>query len=275
MDPVAFSIGPLSFGWYGLMYLFGFAGGGYLGYLQARRDNNSWNAQMVQDFIFYVALGVIIGGRLGYVVFYNLDYFLSNPLQILQIWNGGMSFHGGFLGVCVAVILFSRQFSMPILQVGDFVATATTPGLAFGRLGNFINSELWGKVTDSSWGMWMQDVQLGLIKRYPSQLYEMVLEGIVLGIICWFVYKRFSLRAGMTIGAFMIGYGVFRSIVEFFRVPDAHLGYLAFDWLTMGQILSLPMILIGIGFCVWASSNTAIDMKVIRKESKRHLRRYT
>nr|MCH9749247.1 prolipoprotein diacylglyceryl transferase [Pseudomonadota bacterium] len=201
-----------------------------------------WNSQQIEDLIFYGAIGVIVGGRLGYMLFYNLPNVLSDPLSIFAIQGGGMSFHGGFLGVLFAMALFNRKYHKSFFATMDFVAPLVPLGLGFGRMGNFINGELWGKVTTSPFGMFIQEQG---VARYPSQLYEAFLEGLVLFIILW-VYSQ-KLRPLMSVSAlFLIFYGLFRFIIEFVRVPDAQLGYLAFNWLTMGQLLSLPMIIFGV-----------------------------
>jgi phosphatidylglycerol:prolipoprotein diacylglycerol transferase len=192
--------------------------------------------------IFYGALGVVLGGRIGYMLFYNLPNFLSDPLSIFAIQGGGMSFHGGFLGVLLAMVLFNRKYDKTFFSTMDFVAPLVPLGLGFGRMGNFINGELWGKVTTNPMGMYIQEQG---VSRYPSQLYEAFLEGLVLFIILWVFSAK--PRPLMSVSAlFLIFYGLFRFIIEFVRVPDVQLGYLAFDWLTMGQLLSLPMIILGI-----------------------------
>jgi phosphatidylglycerol:prolipoprotein diacylglycerol transferase len=244
-DPIALSIGPVDIGWYGLMYLFGFAGGWLMGRQQCKRKHSQWTTLMVDDIVFYIALGVILGGRLGYVLFYNLDYYAQNPLAIFQIWQGGMAFHGGLVGVIVAMGLFARKYKVSIFTISDFVAPCVAPGLGFGRIGNFINSELWGKVTDSPFGMTMVDPVLGSVKRYPTQLLESLLEGLFIGVILWIVGKKPTPPMFIS-GLFLLLYGLFRSFVELFRLPDAHIGYLLGDWLTMGHILSFPMVAIGL-----------------------------
>lgn len=251
IDPVALSLGPLSIHWYGLMYLFGFAGGWALGLLRARKIS-PWNAEWVGDLLFYVALGVILGGRLGYILFYDLAHYLDAPLDVLKVWQGGMSFHGGLLGVIFAMGLFARKTNQSLLAVGDFVAPLVTIGLFFGRIGNFINGELWGKVTDSPLGMAVYDPQLNaVVHKYPTQLLEALLEGLVLfALLLW--YGRKPRPFGSVAGLFLVGYGTFRFFVEFYRVPDIQIGYLYGDWLTMGQVLSTPMILAGLGLMLYA-----------------------
>ncbi len=241
INPIALDFGVIQIHWYGVMYLLAFASA-YLLANQRAKLSPDWNRQQVEDMIFYGALGVVLGGRIGYVLFYNLPYFAADPLSVFAIHNGGMSFHGGFLGVLLAMFLFNRKYNKTFFTTMDFVAPLVPLGLGFGRLGNFINNELWGQVTDSPFGFYIQ--QQG-VSRYPSQLYEGLLEGLVLFIILWAFSKKS--RPVMSVSAlFLIFYGLFRFVVEFVRVPDAQLGYLAFGWLTMGQILSLPMILFGI-----------------------------
>lgn len=246
IDPVALSLGPLSIHWYGLMYLAGFALFYFYGSWLAKKTER-WNSEMVSDFLFYGAVGVILGGRLGYILFYDFTHYLEAPLDVLKVWQGGMSFHGGLIGVSTAMFLYARKVKMQVLEVADFVAPLVPFGLFFGRIGNFINGELWGRVTDSPLGMLVFDPQLNqMVAKYPSQLLEALLEGVVLFIILA-LYTKKPRPLGSVAGLFLVLYGVFRSFVEFYRVPDQQLGYLLFDWVTMGQILSLPMILIGLG----------------------------
>jgi len=209
----------------------------------ADRSNGLWTRDQVSDLLFYSFLGVILGGRVGYVLFYQFEYFLSDPLYLFQIWQGGMSFHGGLLGVILAIFIFARKTKKNFLEVGDFVAPLVPIGLGMGRLGNFINAELWGRQTDVSWAMVFPTDPLQ-VPRHPSQLYEFALEGVVLFAILYMISRK-TRSLGLASGAFLIGYGVFRSIVEFFREPDAHLG-LYFSFISKGQILSIPMILVGI-----------------------------
>ncbi len=244
-DPIAFSAGPLSIHWYGLMYLVGFAVGGGLGWYRAAQPNSGWHSEEILDFIFYISVGVIIGGRMGYVVFYNLLFYLSDPLSIISIWDGGMSFHGGLLGVVVALYAYAKKTHRSIYAVADFLAPLCIPGLGFGRLGNFINQELWGRASDAPWAVLFHTMPD--TPRHPSQLYEFALEGVVLFIIVWYYSSR-PRPVGRVCGVFLLGYGCFRFFVEFFRQPDAHLGAVALDWMTMGQLLSLPMILAGLYF---------------------------
>lgn len=243
---MAFSVGPVSVHWYGLMYLAGFAAGYGLGVMRAARPGSGWNSNEVADVLFYIAIGVILGGRLGYVLFYNPAYYLQNPLEILQLWSGGMSFHGGLLGVIVAMAWFAHKTQRGFFQVADFIAPLTPLGLLAGRLGNFINQELWGRATDLPWAMVFPATDPARIPRHPSMLYEAFLEGVVLFAVLW-IYSRRPRLTGRVSGLFLICYGVFRFLVEFVREPDAHIGYLALDWLTMGQVLSIPMVLFGLG----------------------------
>ena len=242
-DPVAVQLGPLAIHWYGLMYLIGFLSLLWLGKRRIRQQPQSgWTDRDLDDILFYGALGVILGGRLGYVLFYQPGYFLLHPLEIFAVWQGGMSFHGGFLGVLAAMLLFSNKTGKPWLVIMDFVAPLVPIGLGAGRLGNFINGELWGRATDLPWAMVFP--QIDRLARHPSQLYEMLLEGVVLFIVLW----RYSARprpTGAVSALFLIGYGSARFVVEFAREPDAYLGLLSLG-MTMGQWLSAPMILAGI-----------------------------
>lgn len=242
IDPVLLDLGPLKVHWYGMMYLVGFALAWWLARIRAQRPGAPLDVAAVEDLIFYGALGAVLGGRLGYVVFYDLFKYLENPVEILMVWHGGMSFHGGILGVIVVMVWFARKHGITFFQLADFAAPMVPPGLGFGRIGNFINAELWGAPTDVAWGVVFPGAQG--IARHPSQLYEAFLEGLVLfGVLWWFSASPRPVRA--VSGLFLLGYGVFRILVEFVREPDAHLGYLAWGWVTMGQVLSLPMIIFG------------------------------
>jgi phosphatidylglycerol---prolipoprotein diacylglyceryl transferase len=250
-DPVVFSLGPLAVRWYGLMYVAGFIAFLVLGKWRARNGpDRGMDAKDVDDMLLYGVLGVILGGRLGYVFFYKPGYYLSNPVEILQVWSGGMSFHGGFLGVLVAVWLFCRLRHKSWLATMDFVAPLVPLGLAAGRLGNFINGELPGRPTTLPWGMWFPQVDPSPLARHPSQLYQFALEGVALFVILW-LYSAKPRPTGAVSGAFLVGYGVFRFIAEFGRQPDDFLGLLKFG-LSMGQWLSLPMVLIGVVMMGWA-----------------------
>jgi len=239
-DPVALQIGPLAIRWYGLMYLIGFVGGWWLARVRARRPDTACTPAQVDDLLFYVALGVILGGRVGYMLFYGWAQLAENPLSILRIWEGGMSFHGGFLGVLLALWLFARKVGERFWDVVDLVAPVVPVGLGAGRIGNFINGELWGAPTDLPWAFVVNGVA-----RHPSQLYEALLEGLVLFVVLW-VYASKPRPTMAVSGMFALCYGLFRSAVEFVRLPDAHIGYLAFGWLTMGHVLTLPMIAVGV-----------------------------
>ncbi len=245
-DPIAFSLGPLAVRWYGLMFLGAFIAAWLLARWRAGKAHAPITPQQVDDMIFYGALGVIVGGRLGSILFYNFGKFIEDPLVLLRIWEGGMSFHGGLLGVILAMWLYARRLQLPFFALMDFVAPIVPIGLGLGRIGNFINGELWGKVTTPEFPLSV--VYQGL-PRHPSQLYQAVLEGLVLFVIVWLFSSR--PRPLMSVsGLFLLCYGTFRFVVEFVRLPDAWIGYLAFGWLTMGQLLSLPMILLG-AWLIW------------------------
>ncbi|MFA5170729.1 MAG: prolipoprotein diacylglyceryl transferase [Sulfuriferula sp.] len=248
-DPVAIAIGPLSIRWYGLMYLLAFTLLLVLGRIRIKQQPNSgWNAKQLDDVLFYGVLGVVLGGRLGYVLFYKFSYYLAHPIEIFYVWQGGMSFHGGFLGVAFALWLFARREHKPWLAIADFIAPLVPLGLGAGRIGNFINGELWGRATDLPWGMVFP--QVDSIPRHPSQLYEFGLEGLVLFALVWF-YSARPRPVGAVSGLFLVGYGTFRFLVEFSREPDDFLGLLAMG-LSMGQWLSLPMVIAGVGMMIWA-----------------------
>lgn len=254
IDPVAFAIGPLKIRWYGICYIVGILSAWWLMNYRIRSPQYDWNREQVADLVFYATLGIIIGGRLGSVLFYNFPYYLENPFDIFKVWQGGMAFHGGLLGVLVAVYLYSRSIGKSFFSATDLLAPMVPIGLGAGRIGNFINGELWGRITEVPWGMVFPNAMPAGIPRHPTQLYEACLEGLVLFIILWWYSSR--PRPLMSVSAlFLIGYGVFRFSVEFLREPDAHLGFLAFEWLTMGQLLSLPMILFGMLLFFMARKN--------------------
>lgn len=247
IDPVAIAIGPVKIHWYGLMYLIGFAALWWFGLRQARKPGSGWTPDQVSDLVFYGALGVILGGRLGYVLFYNLDFYVQHPLDAFKIWQGGMSLHGGLIGSALALLLFARRHRKRFLEVTDFVAPWVPIGLGAGRLGNFINHELWGRPSDVPWAMVFPNA--GPEPRHPSQLYEFFLEGVVLFLLLWW-FARKPRPLGAVSALFLIGYGAFRFFVELFRAPDAHIGFL-FAGATMGQLLSAPMVLIGIALLIY------------------------
>jgi len=246
-DPVALQLGPLQIRWYGLMYLLGFAIAWWLGRRRAR-TTPGWTVQQVDDLVFFSALGVILGGRLGYMLFYKFGDILAEPLSMLRIWEGGMSFHGGLIGVLLAMVLLARKTAKSFFQVTDFLVPLIPPGLGFGRLGNFINGELWGRPTELPWGMVFPRVDE--VPRHPSQLYQALLEGLVLFVVLWWFSARPRPRMAVS-GLFLLGYGCARLLTELFRQPDAHLGFLALG-LTMGQWLSLPMAVAGALLLWWA-----------------------
>ncbi len=244
IDPVALSLGPFVLRWYGLMFVIGFAVAWWLGRQRASKPDSGWNARDVDNLIVYCIVGLVVGGRVGYAIFYNFSYFLENPFNIFMIWHGGMSFHGGLLGVTAALWLFARSTGKRFFSVTDFLVPLAPLGLLVGRVGCFINGNLWGRPTTAPWGMVFPDPAAGGIPRHPSQLYEAFLEGLVLFLILWFYSAKARPRMAVS-GLFLLGYGTFRFAVEFVRQPDVQLGFIALDWVTMGQILSLPMILAG------------------------------
>ena len=249
IDTVALALGPVKIHWYGLMYVIGFAAVWLIGQKRAEQPWSPIKPEAIEDLVTYGAVGVILGGRIGYILFYNFTEFLSNPIILFQIWQGGMSFHGGMLGVFIAMWFFAKKQYCALLQLTDIIAPLAPIGLGAGRIGNFINSELWGRPTDVPWAMVFPNG--GPLARHPSQLYEAFLEGFVLFIILW-LYSAKPRPVGAITGMSLLFYGCFRFFVEFFRMPDAHLGFLALNWVTMGQILSTPMIIIGAGFIYFA-----------------------
>jgi len=241
-DPVIFSIGPLAVRWYGLMYLIGFIAAYRIILGLSRFRDLPLERDDVSDYLLYGVLGVVVGGRFGYTLFYNADYYLRHPLEIFYVWQGGMSFHGGLLGVCAASLIYIYKRKISVFPFGDIVAAATPIGLGCGRIGNFINGELWGRTTDLPWGMVFPDA--GPMPRHPSQLYQALLEGVVLFVILWWLNRK-RVKPGIPFFTFIMLYGVFRFLVEFVREPDAHLGLL-WGSMSMGQLLSLPMFAFGI-----------------------------
>jgi phosphatidylglycerol:prolipoprotein diacylglycerol transferase len=249
-DPVAIHLGSFGIHWYGLMYLLGFVVFIWLGRKRLSVLNRTgWDEKFLDDLLFYGVLGVVLGGRLGEVLFYNPGYYFSHPAKILAVWEGGMSFHGGFLGVLIAMTLFARSRNIQWLALMDFVAPLTPPGLAFGRIGNFINAELWGRPTDVPWGMVFPNVDN--LPRHPSQLYEFALEGVALFTLLW-LYSRKPRPTGAVLGLSIAAYGCFRFLAEFTRTPDDGIFGLMTFGVSMGQWLSLPMVLVGGGLMVWA-----------------------
>jgi len=267
--PVLGSVHP-QIHWYGVMYLLAFIAAWWLGSRRVRAGRlPGVNEQGYGDLIFYCALGVVLGGRLGYILFYDLPTYIEHPLQVFKVWQGGMSFHGGLLGVVLAAWWWSRRHKLHLFDTVDFIAPLVPPGLGFGRLGNYINGELWGKTTGGSWGvvfptdpdlqnMSLQQLQtqfasgaLDQFARHPSQLYQAGLEGFVMFVALWWYSRKPRPRYAVS-GLFALLYGLFRFVVEFVRVPDAQIGYIAFGWLTMGQVLSLPLIALGL-FWLWLS----------------------
>lgn len=243
INPVAIEIGSISIYWYGVMYLVSFIIAWFLAKTRAKRLNYLWSNEAISDFIFYCAIGVFLGGRLGYVLFYSPLEFIHNPITVFKIWHGGMSFHGGLTGVIISMLLFARKTNTPFLKILDFTAPLAPIGLTLGRIGNFINAELWGKTTSMPWGILFPNA--GPLPRHPSQLYEAFSEGVILFLMLW-IYSSKPKPIGTTSGVFLLGYGLIRFSCEFFREPDPQIGFIAFKWLTMGQILSIPMIIIGI-----------------------------
>jgi phosphatidylglycerol:prolipoprotein diacylglycerol transferase len=258
IDPVALQIGPLAIHWYGLTYLVAFGLFMVLALLRLRHQPfasitgpGAWSRKDVEDMLFLGVVGVVVGGRLGYCLFYKPGFYLANPLQIFAVWQGGMSFHGGMLGVIVSQWWFARSRSKPFLEVMDFIAPCVPTGLAAGRAGNFINGELWGRAADPSLPWAMVFPQSGtMVPRHPSQLYQFLLEGLLLFVILW-LYARKERKRGQVAAVFLVGYGALRFAAEYFREPDSHLGVLALN-MTMGQWLCVPMILFGVLLWVWA-----------------------
>jgi phosphatidylglycerol---prolipoprotein diacylglyceryl transferase len=269
INPIAFSLGPVQVHWYGIMYLIGFAVAWWLGQRRRAAGRLPVTADQFSDLAFYLMLGVILGGRIGYMLFYDTAELIHHPLSLFRVWEGGMSFHGGLLGVLAAALIWVRRHKLDFFDVVDFIAPLVPIGLGLGRLGNFIGGELWGRQTDLAWGMIFPRAIESLGKsrdelyqlylageldgsaRHPSQLYELMLEGVVLFAVLWLYSRKPRPRYAVS-GLFALLYGLFRFAVEFVREPDVQLGFVAFDWLTMGQILSLPLIIIGL-VLLWMS----------------------
>ncbi len=278
-DPAAISLGPIAIRWYALSYIAGFVLFMVLGRYRIKKGNTFFTNEMLDDVLFLCVLGVILGGRLGFTLFYQPAYYLSHPLEILEVWNGGMSFHGGLLGVIAALFLFAYKHKRSFWEIADFIVPLTPLGLACGRMGNFINGELWGRVTSSDawWAMGFPQAisedrdyirqhpewqsifeQFGSLPRHPSQLYEMLLEGIVLFIIIW-IFSKKQRPVGQVASLFLIGYGAFRFIIEFARQPDDYLGLLSMN-LSMGQWLSAPMVVVGIILFLWFGKRNRLSL---------------
>lgn len=253
IDPVMLDLGLIKIHWYGMMYMVAFVLAYWLGQRAAAKPGSGWTSEQVSDLLFYGFLGVILGGRLGYILFYNFGQVLQDPSYLFRIWEGGMSFHGGLIGVLLAMAFFARKYQKTYLALGDFVAPLVPLGLAAGRIGNFINGELWGRATDVPWAMVFPSG--GNIGRHPSQLYHVALEGLLLFIVIILVRQR-QPATGVVGGVFLSGYGIARFTVEFFREPDAHLGVLSLG-MTMGQWLCIPMILAGIAIILFANRQAA------------------
>lgn len=252
------ALGPLQIHWYGVMYLFGFAAAWGLAYWRARRPSSPLQPKQVEDLIVYGALGVVLGGRCGYVLFYHFDRFLADPSWLFRVWEGGMSFHGGLLGVVIAMAMYAYRLKQPLFAVTDFVAPLVPLGLGFGRLGNFIGQELWGRATDVHWAMVFPKDPLQLA-RHPSQLYQATLEGLVLFVVLFWFSRKPRPRMAVS-GLFLVLYGSFRFLVEFFREPDSHIGFDAMGWMTRGQLLSAPMVLLG-GFLLLLAYRKTVRLK--------------
>jgi phosphatidylglycerol:prolipoprotein diacylglycerol transferase len=254
IDPVAIAFGPIEIHWYGLTYLIGFATVWFLGKQRAKKSYSAIRADAIDDMVYYGALGVILGGRIGYILFYDFSSFIRDPIILIKLWQGGMSFHGGMVGVFIAMWWVARKQNCTLFELTDFSSALVPLGLGAGRIGNFINAELWGSASNVPWAMVFPGA--GSLPRHPSQLNEAILEGFILFIIIWFYTNKLRPVMSAT-GLALFLYGSFRFFIEFFRVPDAHLGYLAFNWVTMGQILSLPMIMIGVFLFFYAYKKSA------------------
>lgn len=277
-DPIFISLGPLDIHWYGITYLIGFGLYYLLGLYRIKHESTGWNKDQLSDFIFYGAIGVIVGGRLGWVLFYNDVPLLDDFLLPFRVWEGGMSFHGGLVGVVAAMFYFKHKTGKRFFQISDFVSPLVPLGIASVRIGNFINGELWGRLTDKPWGMifpqslpaalhpdtlsktqwqqWYEQGRMAAYARHPSPLYEAFLEGFVTFIVVWLA-ARYATKRGTATALFLISYGLGRFTVEFFRQPDANRGFIAFDWMTMGHILTLPLLLFGI-WILWSQRHNRV-----------------
>ncbi len=261
IDPVALQLGPVAIHWYGLAYVAAIGLGWWYLRRQAVDTAGSWSPDDVADVVFYAAVGGVLGGRIGYGLFYNLPTYLSDPLAIFAVWQGGMSFHGGLVGIVIALWLFCRARDRSFVSTTDFLIPAIPIGLGLGRVANFINQELWGAPSELPWAVVFTHPAAGALARHPSQLYEAVLEGVVL-FVAMYLLVRVRPRTGIITGSFLCAYGAIRFAIEFVREPDAHLGYLHGDWLTMGQVLSTPMLIAGIAFVFWATRRARPDERV-------------
>lgn len=251
IDPVAISVGPLTIHWYGLMYLTGFALMWILGMHRAKQEHSGWTKQQVEDLVFYGAVGLILGARIGYILFYNFSAFLADPVILFKVWQGGMSFHGGALGVMAALVVYNRKYHKNYFDITDFMLPLVPPGLLAGRMGNFINAELPGRVAEADLPWAFIYSQVDNLPRHPSSLYQALTNGLLLFIILWSFSSKKRPRMAVS-GLFLVGYGSFRFTTEFFREPDAHMGFVAFDWMSQGQLLSAPMVIAGIVLLVLA-----------------------
>jgi len=243
INPIFVSLGGFHIYWYGIMYLIAFLLAWYVGNIYIKNNIIEISKDNFSDLMFYSFLGVLIGGRIGYSIFYNFSYTIENPITIFYLWNGGMSFHGGFIGVIISIIYFCKKNKIPFFEISDFIVRLVPIGLFTGRIGNFINGELWGKPTDLIWGVIFPKIDN--LSRHPTQIYEAILEGVVLFMILNFMLSR-NIKTSIATSYFLIFYSLFRFFVEFFRIPDAHIGYVMFSWVTMGQILCVPMFLLGL-----------------------------
>jgi len=253
IDPVALQLGPVAIHWYGIAYIVGIGIGWWLLRRAAQAPGSEWSNDDVADVVFFAAVGAVLGGRIGYALFYNFSEYSANPLSIFAVWRGGMSFHGGVIGFVCALMVFAWRRRRTFFAVSDFVVPVVPVGLFFGRIANFVNQELWGAPTDLPWGVVFTTPYAGGVARHPSQLYEAFLEGVVLFILLRYVAAR-STTTGVVSATFLLGYGIFRAGIEFVREPDQHIGTLAFGWLTMGQVLSAPMIFAGVFILLFVRS---------------------